>query len=58
MQGFGNLIEGAKKMVQIIRSNNVDKTDSGKKVNLKFPKLPDLQKPNKEKIETIPILET
>ena len=57
MQGFGNLIDGAKKLVQNLRSNNANMTNSDKKVNLKFPKLPDLEKRDKEKIETSPILE-
>ena len=47
MQGFGNLIDGAKKLVQNLRSNNANMTNSDKKVNLKFPKLPDLEKRDK-----------
>ena len=58
MQGLGNLIDGAKKMVQNFRSpNNASLTNPSKNSNLKFPNIPDIEKKEKVKIETTPIIE-
>ena len=51
------MIDGAKKIVQNLRLNNADMTNSGEKSPLKFPKIPDLAKLEKEKRETTPVLE-